>query len=272
MKRRDFIKAGLAATAAATLAPRIVRAEVPQYGGFRMGAQSYCFRQFDYKGTLEGLQKLGLKNVEFCSVHFPPAKGSDVFEQVKADIAASGITPVSFGVEGFTKDDESSRVKFDFAKALGLEVLTANPMRNAFESLGTLCDEYDIKIAIHNHGPGALYDKVQDTAKAVEGLTPRIGACVDTGHVIRSGEKPHEVIRELGDRVISLHLKDWIHDGEEQILGEGDIDLKEVAKALRDIKFTGPVMLEFELFPEDPVPGMAKGLENWDAACKEALA
>src|SRR5690606_5327985 len=123
---------------------------------------------------------------------------------------------------GFTKDEESSRVKFDFAKALGLEVLTANPMRNAFEALGVLCDEYDIKIAIHNHGPGALYDKVEDTAKAVEGLTSRIGACVDTGHVIRSGEKPHEVIRALGSRVISLHLKDWIHGGEEQILGEGD--------------------------------------------------
>jgi len=272
MKRRDFIKAGIAATAAAAFAPRIALAETAQYGGFTMGAQSYCFREFDYKTALAKLTELGLKNAEFCSVHFPPAAGHEGFETVKADIAASGIKVVSYGVENFTKDDESSRVKFDFAKALGIEIITANPMRNAFGALATLCDEYDIKIAIHNHGPGALYDKAEDTANAVEGLSPRIGACVDTGHVIRSGEKPHEVIRALGDRVISLHLKDWVHEGEEQILGEGDMDLKEVAKALKEIKFAGPIMLEYELFPDNPVPGMAKGLENWDAACKEALA
>ena len=68
-----------------------------------------------------------------------------------------------------------------------------------------------------------------------------------------------------------MHLKDWIHGEEEQILGEGDMDLVEVAKALTELNFTGPVNLEYELFPENPVPGMAKGLENWDAACKQAM-
>jgi sugar phosphate isomerase/epimerase len=67
-----------------------------------------------------------------------------------------------------------------------------------------------------------------------------------------------------------MHLKDWVHKGEEQILGEGDMDLVAVAKVLRKIKFTGPIMLEFELFEDDPVPGMIKGLENWKKAVAAA--
>lgn len=266
LTRRDFLRTGALAAGAMTLGGRMAFAADDAYGGFRMGAQSYSFRKFDYKGAIERLQQLGLKNMEFCSVHFPPAAGHEGFPEVQAYIKESGIVPVCYGVEGFSDNVEASRVKFDFAKALGIEVITANPMRNAFDSLEALTEEYGIAIAIHNHGPGADYDGVRDTLKAVEGRSARIGACVDTGHVIRSGEKPHEVIRELGSRVISLHLKDWVHGGEEQILGEGDMDLVEVAKALKEIKFTGPLNLEFELSEMDPVPGMAKGLENWKQA------
>src|SRR5690606_18501371 len=119
---------------------------------------------------------------------------------------------------------------------------------------------------IHNHGPSARYDSVEDTLRAVKDHSPMIGACVDTGHVIRSGEKPHEVITALGDRVISLHLKDWVHGGDERILGEGDIDLPGVAKALKALDFKGPLNLEFELDSENPVPGMQAGLAHWAKA------
>lgn len=264
--RRGFLKAGAVAAGTLALGTRGAFAADEAYGGFRMGAQSYSFRNFDYKGAIERLKQLGLNNIEYCSVHFPPVTGHENFPEVHGYIKESGVNPVCYGVESFSDNVEASRLKFEFGKAMGLELITANPMRNAFDSLEALTEEYGIGIAIHNHGPGADYDGVRDTLKAVEGRSPLIGACVDTGHVIRSGEKPHEVIRELGSRVLSLHLKDWIHGGEEQILGEGDLDLVEVAKALKEINFKGPLNLEFELSPEDPVPGMAKGLENWKQA------
>src|SRR5690606_32252782 len=119
-------------------------------------------------------------------------------------------------------------------------------------------------------GPGARYDKVEDTLKAVRDHSPLIGACVDTGHSIRSGEKPHEVIRALGDRVISLHLKDWRHGGGETILGQGDLDLVETARALMAIAFTGPIVMEYEESPEDPVPDMREGMRNWQEAVAAA--
>lgn len=264
MNRRTFL-AGAAAATAATVMPRTVRAAAP-YGGHRMGCQSYSFRAFKFPEAMAELKKTGLKHVEIFSGHVPPAPDHADLPKAKQVLKDNGITPLSFGVEGFTKDEEASRVKFDFAKEMGIEVLTANPMKNAFKSLDKLTQEYGIAIAIHNHGPGARYDGVMDTLKAVEGMNPLIGACVDTGHVIRSGEKPHEVLDALGDRVISMHLKDWIHGEEEQILGEGDINLVEVAKVLKKIKFNGPLMLEFELQSNNPVPGIMKGLANWQKA------
>ncbi len=266
--RRSFLGTGLAATTALALPGRVGHAQA--LGGFIMGAQSYSFRNFDTVGAFENLIALGLDKMEFCSVHFPPDANDPGFDAVKTLLEKSGVTVPCFGVEGFGDDAAANRAKFEFAKALGVGVLTADPTPESFDNLDELCEEFQIKIAIHNHGPKARYDKAADTLKAVEGHHEFIGACVDTGHSIRSAEQPHEVIKALGKRVISLHLKDWIHGGEEQILGKGDMDLVAVARELKALDFKGPVMMEYENSPEGPVPDMQEGWNNWIAAIQKA--
>ncbi len=228
-----------------------------------MGAQSYSFRHFDLEGAIGCLKQLGLQDMEFCGVHFPANREDPGFENVKRILAAHGVRVPVYGVVGFGGDASANRAKFEFAQALGIGVLSADPAPESFDSLEKLCEEFQVRIAIHNHGPGARYDKVADTLAAVQGRTPLIGACVDTGHSIRSGEKPHEVIQELGSRVLALHLKDWAAGGEEQRLGEGDMELAAVAHALRDIQYEGPIVMEYELEPENPVPGMQAGWNRW---------
>lgn len=264
VSRRGFLMGGVG-VAAALAVPRREAFAADAYG-FRMGSQSYSFRNFGFEDSIARLKELGLVEMEFCSVHFPPDAAHANFARVKDTIAKAGIKVPCYGVEGFKADEAFNRKKFEFAKALGVEILTADPAPDSFDSLEKLTEEFGIRIAIHNHGPGARYDKVADTLAAVKGRSPMIGACVDTGHVIRSAEKPHEVIEELGDRVHSLHLKDWIHGGKEQILGKGDMDLVAVARALKALNFAGPVMLEYEESPENPVPDMKEGLANWAKA------
>lgn len=267
MNRRDFLMVGAASAATLAVGRSAFAATKPT---FQMGAQSYCFRNFKFPAVLDELKAVGLNNIEFCNAHFPPAANHPDFASVKATIEKSGVKVLSYGVESFTDNHDANRVKFEFAKALGIGVFTADPMPNAFDSLDKLTEEFGVKIAIHNHGPQDMrYGKVEKTLKAIKDHSKMIGACVDCGHVIRAGEKPHEVIAALGDRVISLHLKDWITDGEEQILGEGQIDLKAVATALQKLNFAGPLMLEYELQPENPVEGMKKGLANWKIAVEE---
>lgn len=235
-----------------------------------MGAQSYSFRKFGFEDSIQCLKQLGLDSMEFCGVHFPCDATHEKFEYVKKTLREAGVKTPCYGVEGFGADPEASLRKFEFAQALGVEILTADPTPEAFPTLEALCERFRAKIAIHNHGPGARYDKVQDTLAAVKDRTPLIGACVDTGHAIRAGEKPHEVIEQLGSRVISVHLKDWIHGGKEQILGRGDMDLVAVARALKAIDFSGPIVMEYEESPENPVPDMKQGWANWQKAVAEA--
>ena len=264
--RRQFMGQVAASTAALALTGKAMAAPGPAW---RMGSQSYSFRKFDTIGAINGVQKLGLNSIEFCAVHFPCDANDPGLADVKKIIADTGINVLCYGVEEFSTDEAANRKKFEFAKAMGMKILTANPTKDSFDLLDKLTEEYGVKIAIHNHGPGARYDKVQGTLDAIKDHSPMIGACVDTGHAIRSGEKPHEVIAALGDRVHSLHLKDWLHGGEEQILGEGDLDLAAVAGALKAIKFAGPLMMEYENSPENPGPEMKIGLDNWNKAVSQ---
>jgi sugar phosphate isomerase/epimerase len=268
LNRRDFLRTGAALGAATLLAPTLARAAA--VSAFNLGSQSYSFRNFKFPACIDELKKLGLTQMEFCSVHFPPDAGHADFEKVKAAIAVAGITVPCYGVEGFGKDEAANRKKFEFAKAMGIQILTADPEPESFANLDKLTEEFGVKIAIHNHGPNARYNKVSDTLSAIKGHSPMIGACLDTGHCIRSNEKPHEAIEQLGASLIAMHMKDWIHGGKEQIIGKGDMDIVAVAKALKAMSFTGPMMFEYEESPDNPVPDMLVGLENWNKACTEA--
>lgn len=287
INRRDFLKSSLAGTAVlAALAAEVQAADADakkkeeqkgdkkekkekkkggKKGGGRiaLGAQSYSFRNFKFEDSIKQLKALGLEHMEFCSVHFPPKVDDPGFAKVKETIKAEGIKVPCFGVESFTADDAANRAKFEFAKALGIGILTADPEPDSFDSLDKLVQEFNIKIAIHNHGPKSRYDKAEDILKAIEKYHSNIGACVDTGHSIRSGEKPADVIMALGKRIHCLHLKDWKQGGEEQILGQGDMDMEAIARALKGIGFKGPIMMEYENSPDNPVPDMQKGLDNW---------
>lgn len=264
--RRQFIGQLAAIPAIAAIAGQAMAKPGPAW---QMGSQSYSFRKFDTIGAINGVKKLGLNSIEFCGVHFPCDAADPGLAKVQEIIKETGINVLCYGVESFGADEAANRKKFEFAKAMGIKILTADPAPESFDNLDKLTEEFGVKIAIHNHGPNARYNSFQDTLDAIKGHSPMIGACVDTGHVIRSNEKPHEVLAAIGDRVHSLHLKDWIHGGEEQILGEGDIDLVAVAKALKALNFAGPLMMEYENSPENPGPDMAIGLANWNKAVDE---
>ncbi|MDP7012770.1 MAG: sugar phosphate isomerase/epimerase, partial [Verrucomicrobiota bacterium] len=130
------------------------------------------------------------------------------------------------------------------------------PSPDSFDSLDKLVAKYDIRIAIHNHGPGALYDKIDDGLKAVKGHDKRIGFCADLGHYIRSSEDPVEVIHKLGDRLYGIHLKDFAEQKKRThgvIIGKGHLDVSGVFKALKKVKFPadGALSLEYEETPND---------------------
>jgi sugar phosphate isomerase/epimerase len=196
---------------------------------------------------------------------------------MKQKMGSLGLRISGHGVNRFTKDHEANRKLFAFAKRAGIRNLTADPTPDAFESLDKLVAEYDIRIAIHNHGPSHRYNKVVDVLNAIRNHDPRIGACADLGHYIRSGESPVEVIRLLGDRLYGIHLKDFAEQQEKTkgvILGRGHLDVEGVFRALKQVNFPadGALSLEYEENPKDPIEDIRQCLAIAKEAAKRALA
>ena len=283
VNRRQFLGAGASALAlAATPALRGEdKTEADPYGGFKIGAQSYTFRDFDLEKALQQMQKLGLKYGEFYQKHCPLTDKPDAIKAFLSVCKEYGVTPRAWGVQHFSKDHDANKRIFDFGKALGLKMFSASPDKDAFDSLDKCCEEYKIAIGIHPHGPigGGRLDQwysAEIILAAVKDHHQLIGACLDTGHLIRSaqlGKKldPAEQVRVMGKRNFGMHLKD--HDNKRDtdvVFGKGVLDVPAVIKALREVKFQGMISIEYEANPDNPSPDVRACLDVFKEAVKTA--
>ena len=262
MSRRLFVGAAGAATCATLSgvdqAHGACRAKATDTNDLHLGIQLYSLRGYPVDEALQHAKDLGFKYVEFYGGMFPTNADPVAIAGMKKKVADLGLTISAHGVNKFGGDAAANRKVFEFAKAAGIPTITADPSPEAFESLDRLVKEFDIRIAIHNHGPKTRYDKVIDVLHAIEGHDDRIGACADLGHFIRSGERPTEVIRLLKGRLYGIHLKDFKEMQEKTqgvILGRGHLDVPAVFAALKQVGFpsTGAISLEYEEHPDNPL-------------------
>ena len=233
LSRRGFLAAGAATCAA--VSPLAAFAREAAAADLNLGIQLYSLRGYKVDEAMKHARDIGFRFVEFYGDMFPVNSDAAAIAAMKKKLADLGLTASAHGVNGFGGDAAANRKVFEFAKAAGIPCISADPSPEAFKSLDELVKEFDIRIAIHNHGPKHRYNKVVDVLKAIEGHDERIGACADLGHYIRSGEKPTEVIRLLKGRLYGIHLKDF-QDMQDVtkgvILGKGHLDVPAVMAAL----------------------------------------
>ena len=236
------------------------------WGGFKMGMQSYSVRVLKTpEKAVAAYHDLGLRFAEFYPGNLPMSADPAVQKAYLRTFQEAGVTLLAYGVMGFKKGDEAGARKiFDFAKAMGIRMISADPEPESIDFVEKLVKEYDITVGIHNHGPKARYDGLDTVLKAVEGRDVRFGACVDAGHTLRSGENPVKWIEKLGERVHGCHLKD-VKGSKDQAkftkLGQGDLDVAGVLKGLKAAKFDGCLSLEYEESEQDPIQDIKECLE-----------
>ena len=275
LSRRSFLRCTMAGAALAGPISRLTLAtdDDNPYGQFKMGIQSYSLRGFNVDEALAKSKEFGLKYWESYSSHLPLTDSAEKLAEYKKKLHDAGIKLMAYGVQPFGKDTDANRKQFEFAKAMGITSLSADPTPESFDNLDKLVEEYKINIAIHNHGPGARYDKIDSVLKAIQNHHERIGACVDTGHYLRSDVNPVEAIEVFGPRTYGVHLKDVkkLPDGKKQftILGKGDLDLVGCLKALKKLKFEQCMSLEYEENPKDPIADIEQCLAAVRGAVKK---
>jgi inosose dehydratase len=273
--RRSFLKTTAAAAAALSGAGLAGWAAAADKSGLKLGIQLYSLRGYkEASVALKHAKELGFEQVEFYSGMLPLDSTAEQIAAIKKQVADLGLTISAHGVNRLTKDDQANRKVFEFAKAAGIRNITADPDPDSFDSLDALVKEFDIRIAIHNHGPTHRYNKVVDVLRAIEGRDRRIGACADLGHFIRSGEEPTQVVRLLAGRLYGVHLKDFEEMKDKTkgvILGKGHLNVPAVFSALVETKFPadGALSLEYEENPNNPLEDIRQCVQVAREALKQ---
>lgn len=229
------------------------------YRGLKVGVHTYSLRKLSFEDAIAATRGFGVKYVGLNPVHIPLNSPVEHLDKAKAAIHAAGLTLMAAGVVSFDTNEEKAKQAFDFARMLEMPVIVANPTRSSLPLLHDLVKEFDIRIAIHNHGPGSVYSTPKDVLSAIEPYDERIGACADLGHFARSGVEAKTALVELRDRLYDIHLKDVdqpVKKGRSVVLGQGIIDFKAVFEELLATDFSGHVALEYEGQPDDPIQSM----------------
>jgi sugar phosphate isomerase/epimerase len=267
ISRRNFVQSGvLLAASCATAGSRPALAQTPATRGksfpIQLGIASYTFRQFTRAQMIGFLKQLGIRdlNVKDVKDHLP----ADAQEEARAlaDYAAAGIRLHAAGAIYFAKDEDADiRAKFEYCKRAGIGVIVAgDPTSETLPRLEKFVKEYDIRIAIHNHGPeDKLWPSPLDILKSLKGTDPRIGCCIDVGHTVRAGTDVVDAIHAVGPRLFNIHIKDLTDftKKESQVaVGEGLMPVREIFAALDGIGYKGFVDLEYEIHGDDPMPGV----------------
>lgn len=271
LSRRNFLRSG-ALTAAALTAPHGNLLPLQEKSAaettsdpatpIRLGLASYTFRNFTREQLIGFMKQLNVfaLNAKDTQDHLPMDPQGET--AALAEYAAAGIKLHAAGAIYFANNEDADiRAKFEYCKRAGISVIVAgDPTLETLPRIEKFVKEYDIRIAIHNHGPeDKLWPSPLDVLKTVKNMDSRIGCCIDVGHAARAGTDVVQAIHEAGPRLFNIHMKDLtnVQNKESQVaVGAGILPVSGMFEALSAIKYPGFVDLEYEIHPDDPMPGV----------------
>ncbi|MGD0361937.1 MAG: sugar phosphate isomerase/epimerase [Bryobacteraceae bacterium] len=232
-------------------------------GAIRLGVASYSFREFNRELAIKCIKELRTPWVSVKEFHLPYRSSPEELENGRKEFERAGLTIVSGGNITLAKDDpEDIRRYFEYAKMCGMPMMVCAPTHSNLGMIERFVKEYNIRIAIHNHGPeDNKYPTPQSVLAVVRDMDPRCGLCMDVGHSARAGANVVESIAEAGSRLFDMHIKDLKTFEPRAVqcdVGEGIMPIVGIFKQLQKIGYQGNVNLEYEINGDNPLPGMQK--------------
>jgi inosose dehydratase len=267
--RRQFLQmAALGAAASLTAAPGARAAAQPDTTSgakskLQLGMASYTFRKFDLDQTIKMTNRLNLKYLCLKDMHLPLNSSPDQLKEAAAKVKAAGLDLYAGGVI-YMRDENQVNQAFEYAKAAGMRIIIGVPNHEMLPLVDRMVKQYDISVAIHNHGPtDKVYPTPESAYELIKSLDKRIGLCIDVGHTMRSGIDPSEPVQKYADRLLDLHVKDVsaaTAKGSTVEMGRGVIDLPKLFRTLAQTGYAGIASFEHEKDDSDPMPGVAESV------------
>jgi len=229
----------------------------------KLGIASYSFRKFSREQAIQMTKELGTPYLNVKDFHLKLDSTPQEIAAAKKEFADAGIILVGCGNVSFQKDDEADiRSKFVYARLAGFPLIVCAPTHTTLPKLEKFVREYNIKIAVHNHGPeDKNFPTPESVLEAVKDMDPRCGLCMDVGHTSRTGADLVQSVAQAGPRLLDMHVKDLADPmvKESQVpVGEGKLPIAGVFAQLVKMNYRASVNLEYEVQENDPLPGMKK--------------
>ena len=245
-------------------------------GDVRLGLQTWTCNRMTFDQVVEFAVQHGIKQLQFIGAQFDPAAPREETLRKKAILEAKGLTCYTFGVNQTSLDKEENRKLFEFAKLIGAKLIIVEPRNQAeWDNLEQLVREYDIRLAIHNHGKGSVYGDPATVQAILAQRDKRIGVCLDVGWVTAAGFDAAQVFTAYGDRVYDIHFKDKKvapgADGKDAIidvaLGTGSANYAGLFAAIKQSGWSGVLAIETDsrAFQADPNQLVAEGAKFFAA-------
>jgi inosose dehydratase len=228
-----------------------------------LGMASYTFREFPLDETLKMTKRLDLERIAFKDFHLSLDSSDEEIKAVAEKTRSAGLDLYGCGVVYMKNEDEVKRA-FHYAKTAGMKIIIGVPNHDLLELVNKKAIEYNVKVAIHNHGPGdKLYPTPETAYVKIKDLDPRVGLCIDIGHTKRAGVDPSDSALKFADRLHDVHIKDVTaatEEGGTTEIGHGVIDIPKFLLTLIKLEYKGSVSFEFEKDGKDPLPGVAESV------------
>ncbi|MDG2168342.1 MAG: sugar phosphate isomerase/epimerase [Opitutales bacterium] len=237
-------------------------AEKAEQADVKLGLQSWTCRNMTFEETVLFAKKSGIKYVEFFRGHIDPNAPEAENLVKKAFLEEHGVVAYSIGVSRTSMDKEENRKLFEVAKLFGMKVVVVEPKNmDEWDNLEELVKEYDIKLAIHNHGTGTVYGDPATVKGVLAERDERIGVCMDIGWVVAAGHDPLETYKGYNGRVADMHFKDKkVEDVDgkptpiDTFIGEGHAGFVPLFDEMKRTAWKGVIAIETDSkeFQKDP--------------------
>jgi sugar phosphate isomerase/epimerase len=250
--------------------------------GWEMAIHVRTFQKFPLFEAMDKTVSLGLKYMSLSAMvrlHGTNevalvALSDGQIQSIRKEAAARGLTLVNAYVP-LPADESQCRRSFEFARKMGLDILVGEPDPAALDTVDKLCQEYRIKVAIHDHPKPSPYWNPQAVLAAIKGRSPWLGACADTGHWVRSGLDPVECLKTLAGHVFCLHFKDLnekSRSAHDVPWGTGVGQCQAMMAELKRQGFHGAYCVEYEYHWENSTPEVAQCVTFFNRTCAELAA
>jgi len=228
--------------------------------GWRVGPTAWSFKEFTFFEAIDKTASIGMSCIEAfegqpvmpdSDAKITPDLPDDIHAQIRAKLEQAKVALTSIYIHDIPGDEAGCRRVFEFVKKLGAAIIVSEPAPEALDMVEHCCNEYAIRVALHNHPEGrSRYWHPDEVMRVCAGRGPRIGACGDTGHWIRSGLNPAEMFRILGKRLLTVHLKDLdapAMEARDVPWGQGCGDLESALRVLVELRITPALFgIEYE--------------------------